>query len=1217
MTHDLGKRPRGIIAAMLLTLALSTAPVLAQPVKGTATMSKPGGYARLVIKLQQEVEAEVNTAGSIVIIRFQKPIDINVEKLPAGAADYVSLARTDPDGSAVRLALSRKVTPNVMAAGERLFIDLLPDGWTGPPPALPAEVVKELADRAREAERLLRQTEAAAIVKKKPPIRVRASSQPTFTRYVFELPDGAGVSTILNKDQLTLNFDSSLTFDLADAVVSGAPNVATITQNADADATVVSIGLIGDADVHSFREEKNYIVDIGFAAKDAPSKLDAPKQDLGKPEPAKPGVQPVATPPAATPPAVPQRSGEIAPPASQDIAKEASLAPGVIPPPAPAPVVAASATPAAPAPAAAKAESAAPATAPASIAPSVAAAMPTPAAPAETPKIPVAAPKPAPASPPLITGDSTAITVRRDSEGLRLTMPFAAPTAAAIFMRADSLWMIFDSELPLDVSQIARDGGAIVRDALQMPLPGGQAIRVRLNRPQLIGVAGDGQTWIVHAADRLQLSPQPLTAIRNIADRARASVTIPFAAPGRLHRLLDPDAGDTVLAITAQLPARAFVKRQNFVEFALLDSIQGVALQPYSDDVQAELASDKIVVGRPGGLTLSSAETAPERATVTAKTLFDVGIWRGDREADFIKRRDELWTAAVESTGDARASARLDLARFYMAHALYTEARAAVDVYLADKTPGAEDSNLLIVRALASILSGFPERGLKDLAHPAVGAGYDSRLWKAMAHARMGKWAEARELFKGVDFAIGALPLDLQRIAILDALRASLEVRDYAGVASRLNELDIVGVAPDRQGYLALLRGRMAQALGREKDALADFRAASVSPDRLSASEAKLFEVDLSLKRGEMTDEQAKAELETLAMTWRGDIIEVRTLQQLARLYEKEGSYREALTAARMATRLQPNAEPSRQMQDAASALFIDLFNGVKADELPAVQALALFYEFQELTPIGRRGDEMIRRLADRLASVDLLDQAGELLQYQVEHRLEGSARAHVASRLAMIYLTNRKPDRALAALRATRIADLAGELRQQRLLLEARAQSDVGRHDLAIDIITNLSGREAIRLRSDIYWAGRRWREASEQIELLYGERWKDFQPLTSFEKADIIRAAIGYSLSDDAIGLSRLKEKYAAKLVDDTDRDAFDTATKLAAANSAEFATIARMAASVDTLDGFLREMKNRFPEMASRMMPLPVAATKPDPMPTGSLPAIKGLKRADARR
>ena len=72
----------------------------------------------------------------------------------------------------------------------------------------------------------------------------------------------------------------------------------------------------------------------------------------------------------------------------------------------------------------------------------------------------------------------------------------------------------------------------------------------------------------------------------------------------------------------------------------------------------------------------------------------------------------------------------------------------------------------------------------------------------------------------------------------------------------------------------------------------------------------------------------------------------------------------------------------------------------------------------------------MIRRLADRLVSVDLLDQAAELLQYQVDNRLQGAARAQVATRLAVIYLMNRKPDKAQAVLRATRTADLSNELR-------------------------------------------------------------------------------------------------------------------------------------------------------------------------------------------
>src|SRR5258705_663159 len=203
----------------------------------------------------------------------------------------------------------------------------------------------------------------------------------------------------------------------------------------------------------------------------------------------------------------------------------------------------------------------------------------------------------------------------------------------------------------------------------------------------------------------------------------------------------------------------------------------------------------------------------------------------------------------------------------------------------------------------------------------------------------------------------------------------------------------------------------------------------------------------------------------------------------------------------------------------------------------------------------------MIRRLADRLVAVDLLDQASELLQYQVDKRLEGAARAQVAARLAWVYLPSRKPDRAISALRTTRIADLSGELRQQRLLLEARAQSDIGRHDLALDIIANINGREAIRLRSDIYWASRRWREASEQIELYYADRWRDFKPLNPLEKGDVIRAVVGYALAEDVIGLARFREKYAPLMSAEPDRSAFDTASQPATANSTGFPYIARM--------------------------------------------------------
>jgi hypothetical protein len=98
-----------------------------------------------------------------------------------------------------------------------------------------------------------------------------------------------------------------------------------------------------------------------------------------------------------------------------------------------------------------------------------------------------------------------------------------------------------------------------------------------------------------------------------------------------------------------------------------------------------------------------------------------------------------------------------------------------------------------------------------------------------------------------------------------------------------------------------------------------------------------------------------------------------------------------------------------------------------------------------------------------------------------------------------------------------------------------------------------------------------------------------------------------VGYALADDAIGLARFREKFAPLMSGETDKLAFDAASKPNAASSGDFAAIAKMAASVDTLDGFLREMKNRFPDATAR---LPAAA---DMEPTGSLPQIVGMRRA----
>jgi hypothetical protein len=1232
----------------------------AAPIKGEATFSPGGGFARLVLKFSEDVGTEVTTAGSIIVIRFEHPVDISVDRVSDAVPDYVGSARRDPDGSAIRLSLARRVTVNTMTAGERLYVDFLPDSWNGPPPALPADVVRELAERARIAERELRQQRALSEAKKRPPIRVRASVQPTFVRFVFEMPDGIGISSVLNEQKLKLLFSKALVFDLADAKVAAPPNVASITQKVEGEASTVEIAMVGDVDVHSFREEKNYVIDVAFQQAEKPSILqsasDAPQapRPLAEMRPAPmPAAPKMAAPTEAERAPVqaePQRqAGGASPSASEKIAAQSDIdvnaertprmpkmADAQMPPPAakePPPVVAAEVPAQTPAPAAAETPAKMP----------VAAAetpgkMPAPAA-TEVPSKMAAATQPAAAvetkpdpSPPPTASQSAAsqatanrvnVRVNRDSDGLRLAFSFPTATPAALFRRAETLWLIVDSSNPIDLEPIRGQGGAAIADVSVVSLEKGQAIRFRLNRPQLPSLTGEelpgGVNWTVTFGDAVQSPSQPLLAIRNIAEPSLANVTVPLPKAGLLHRFVDPDAGDALFVVTAMPPARGFVRPQDFVEMSLLESIHGVAVHPNSDDVTAEVASDKVVLGKPGGLTLSPADTGAERAPTAVRPIFDLGEWRRNQEGNFIERQDGLLEAAgaaANAAPDLHMSARVDIARFYMSRGLYPEAAGVLDLALADTKPGSEDPPVLVLHAVANILMGRPERGLKDLANPAIGTNYDSQLWKAMASARQGKWADAREKFKNVDFVITSLPIDLQRIVIADALRASLEVRDFPGAAKRASELEVIGSSTEMRPAIAVMRGRLAEGLGHERDALDEYRSAIASADRAAATEAKLLEIALRQRRDEVSQADSLRELETLAVIWRGDALEVQTLEMLARIYADTGRYSDSFGAVRLANMLAPNLEVARQGQDAASALFAQLFLGPKGDELPPIDALGMFYEYRDLTPIGRRGDEMIRRLSDRLVAVDLLDQAAELLQYQVDKRLEGAARAQVAARLAMVYLTNRKPERAIAALRSTRISDLSGELRQQRLLLEARAQSDVGRHDLALDIISNISGREAIRLRSDIHWAARQWRESAEQIELYYADRWRDFKPLSPAEKSDVLRAAVGYALAEDVIGLARFREKYAPLMSGEADRAAFETASKPVASNGSDLAQIAKMAASVDTLDGFLREMRSRFPDATARAT-VPPGTPKADQFPTGSLPAIAGVMPANAAK
>ena len=77
-------------------------------------------------------------------------------------------------------------------------------------------------------------------------------------------------------------FNAALTFDLADAKLALPSNIASIGQKIERETSLVEVVLIGDVDVRSFREEKNYIIDVAFQQPEKPPAPRSPMADASQ-----------------------------------------------------------------------------------------------------------------------------------------------------------------------------------------------------------------------------------------------------------------------------------------------------------------------------------------------------------------------------------------------------------------------------------------------------------------------------------------------------------------------------------------------------------------------------------------------------------------------------------------------------------------------------------------------------------------------------------------------------------------------------------------------------------------------------------------------------------------------------------------------------------------------------------------------------------------------
>ena len=762
------------------------------------------------------------------------------------------------------------------------------------------------------------------------------------------------------------------------------------------------------------------------------------------------------------------------------------------------------------------------------------------------------------------------------ANGLQLDFPFAAPAPAAVFARGAVVWAVFAANADLKIEAASLPTGYRARTIRVR-----NATVLRLETPKGLAVSAemDASSWSLKIAPSATRPQRFTRSERRNRDDGGARVETMLIGAAGIVWFEDPVIGDQLAVVVSYGPSTASPTPRDFVEASLPATAHGVAIAPKSDDVQVTLEGERVVISM-----LAGAQTAPEPPaveitagqTIANPGFMDFAAWGAARGKQYAKQFEQLESAAAGSdpASPAGAEAALNLARFYIGHGQAHEALGVLRVAVSDRPELEQDPSFLGMRGAASYMAGRLKDAEDNLSRSVLRDDPSAALWRAMVAVQRQDWERAIEFFRSAE----------KQLFLYPSVHSADFSASWAEAAMRVNDFD----AARRHANLAISNGER-ETKERGQLVLADLKEVLDSPaaawadfDKLAktavepvAVRAELRRLELAVPANKMSANDAAAELEALRLRWRGDQVEMATVGILADQYMRVGRFRDALTLAQSTAMRDASAPGSRDLRIKLADYFRRLFLNGEADRLDPIQAVALFYEFDDtLMPIGPDGDQMVRKLAQRLVAFDLLEPASALLQYQVDNRIRGVGKAAVAVDLATIYLWDKSPDKALAALNATRQPSLPKPLALERRLLEAAAYRDLGRLDHVIELVEPLEGPEAKSLIADAYWRDRNWPEAARALISILPPAGQATE-----KQADLVfKAAIAARMARDSVMITQLRA-YAKAMTGNRNKASFDLITAQSDVSGASLGEAVRRLADAPTVDAFATALKTRF--------------------------------------
>ncbi|MCB1839245.1 MAG: hypothetical protein KDI61_03130 [Alphaproteobacteria bacterium] len=751
-------------------------------------------------------------------------------------------------------------------------------------------------------------------------------------------------------------------------------------------------------------------------------------------------------------------------------------------------------------------------------------------------------------APPKIEADPAAMHV--------LTVTSTSSVGLAVFENRGDLWLVTDRDSGHLKPVINSKTPYIFGEMKDQPLEGGRAYRTSAPSGYQIKAKGGELSWkVILDKQDLKLEPvEPKRITRGGNFSRGGKLVIPLKDFGTVLEMTDPQSGQKLSIVTVKNADQYTGPAQDFVDFTLLKSVVGLAVLPKVDDLSVDLTEQGVEITRPGGLALlpekvigsalmdSEGPPSPYKGSAAADTgprIFNFAEWQRIPFDSLEHNKNIVLASLPEYSKASRAEDLIALAKAYLLSGMGAEALGFLNFAGQELPDIVKNPEFIALRGMANAFDGKSDIALADLQREELKPYLEVGYWKAYVLADLGDWQQAIDVLPENLAAFYEYPgLVSRRLALVLA-----EVLLRAGRIDKADELlalvDYYKSELDEpmKASLSYLRGESARQKGQKQKALDIWKELETGKDDLFRVKAGLAITRLLDEEGAITNDKVIDRLERLRYAWRGDEIEALVNYWLGNAYFKKKEYVKGLGIMRDAAEVAGETELGRRVAADMSKTFADLFLGPDLKNLSALDAIALYEQFSELTPPGETGDRLVRNLAEHLVKADLLARAANLLENQVNHRLKGEEKAQVAKRLTVIYLLDRQPQKALQTLdkmqntvKLLPEGPKKEEMLRDMILLHSRAYAQDNRAEQALALLKDMKGAPDVnRLRADISWQAGYWAEAADALaQVLEDQHPGASGPLTEKQSQVIMNLAVALNLSNDRIAIANLRERY-----------------------------------------------------------------------------------------